>query len=215
MAILTRFPTTNWQINLSAVLATLTPADVTVTGNTVTAVVGTGSRWTLTLDTPTDALLPSSVTIAGTTVTSTDNADIAGFMEQIRNILRIGVTEEDLPDSTIRELAFLRRAELAVYERTGNTDATYDAAASNTALRDRFRIAVMYRTAALLLPALPDIVRESLQSELRQYVQIDFDTKINFFLSQANDAIEDDTTTEADVSSVGSLGDSYTRYVAF
>ena len=147
---------------------------------------------------------------------TTDNADIAGFMTQIRNILRIGVTAEDLPDATIRELAFLRKAELAVYEQTGRTDATYDAAAqSDSALQDRFRIAVMYRTAALLLPALPDIVRESFQSELRQYVQIDFDTKINFFLTQATDAIEEDLTTEADVGSVGSLGDSYTRYVAF
>ena len=216
MAILSSFPSTMWSITLSTSLVSLAPGDVTVSGNTVSAVTGAGTTWTLTLGTAVDTLAPTSIAISGNTVTATDNASIAQFIEQIRNILRIGVTREDLSDSTIRELAFLRKAELAVYEKTSQTEAQYDtASASDPALRDRFRIAVMYRTAALLVPALPDIVRESFQSELRQYVQMDWEQKINFFISQSDDAIEEDIPEGAVISSVGSVGTSYRRYTAF
>ena len=220
MAIISEFPSTRWNISLDTSLPTLVPGDISVTGNTVTAVSGAGQSWVLTLGIAVSTLLPAAITVSGASVTSTSNADIAMFLEQIRNILRIGLTQDDLPDATIEELVFLRRAELTTYEKTGKTEAQYDSeTAMNTAaaqaLRDRFRISVMYRTAALLVPALPDIVRESFQSELRQYVQMDWEQKINFFLSQSDDAIEEDLPTTADVSSVGSVGSSYTRYTAF
>ena len=140
-------------------------------------------------------------------------------LEQIRNILRIGITAEDLPDSTIEERVFLRRAELAVFAQTKTSEADYDALPSNPendAKRERFQIAAMYRTAALLVPALPDIVREQFQSELRQYVQMDWEQKINFFISQSDDAVaEEIAAADTVVSSVGSIGSSYTRYTAF
>jgi len=135
--------------------------------------------------------------------------NVASYLSQIRNILRIGLTSEDLPDATIQEAAFLRRAELAVYEKTGLTDQTYDAI-SDPLKQERLRIAVLYRTAALLVPALPEIVRESFLGELQQFAQIDWEQKIAFFNSQADDAIEQDTPVQT--SSIGSVGSSYTRF---
>ena len=184
--------------------------------HTVVDTAGSGTEWTLTLENPVLTLAPSDITIPGATVVSTDNASISGFMEQIRNLLRIGITSEDLPDSTIREYAFLRAAELATYEKTQKTEAAFDTESlTDTALRDRFRISTMYRTAALLVPALPDIVREEFLSELRQYVQMDWEQKINFYNTQADDVVKDDIPAGAGVSSVGSVGSRYTRYTAF
>ena len=137
-------------------------------------------------------------------------------MNQVRNILRIGVTAEDLPDNTILEPAFVRRAELAVYAQTDiANDAAFDELAADDPKRERLKIATLYRTAALLVPALPDIVREQFQSELRQYVQMDWEQKINFFIGQANDTLQPDIPADAQVSSVGSVGSSYTRFTAF
>ena len=141
--------------------------------------------------------------------------DLTDAMNQIRNILRIGIEQEDLPDSTILEEVFVRRAELAVYAQTNTTESQFNALAADDPKRERLRIATLYRTAALLVPALPDIVREQFQSELRQYVQMDWEKKINFFISQADDAIQPDLPPSAQVSSVGSVGSSYTRYVGF
>ena len=219
MAILSSFPSTRWDITLNmAREGGLSAGDITIAGNTVTAVTGANLMWTLTLGTATPSLDPMAFTISGTEVMTTDNAEIAPFMEQIRNLLGIRIRSSDLPDSTIRELAFLRKAEMAVLAMSRyDTDMDYDvAAARDTSLRDRFRLAVMYRTAALLVPALPDIVRESFQDELRQFVQMDWEQKINFFLTQADDAlIEEDLTPSAVIGRVGSVGSSYTRYVAY
>ena len=217
MAILTRFPSTRWNITLDMTLGTpLTAADVTVTGNTVTAVTGAGTRWVLTLGTAVDELLPTTITIAGVMVLTTENAELGEFLQEIRNILHIGLTADDLPDATIKQLSYLRKAELTVYDSTKRTDATYDAAVlTDSALRDRFRIAVMYNTAALLVPALPDIVREEFQDEYRQYVQLQGEDKIALFLNTAKDVIEDDIPTGVSTSDVGELGMRYEKYVAF
>jgi len=192
------------------------PADITVSGNAVSSVSGAGTTWMLILRDPVAILPPSSVTITGSTVVSTENAEIAGFMQQIRNLLRIGMDAADLPDATIRQLSYLRKAEFSVYEETKKTEAQYDTAIMNDpAMRDRFRIAAMYHTAALLVPALPDIVREEFQQEYRQYVQMDGDEKIALFLNAAKDAIQEEITATASISNVGELGTSYTRYTAF
>lgn len=217
MAILSEFPTTQWTITLSTTPSTtLMPADITVSGNAVSSVSGAGTTWMLILRDPVAILPPSSVTITGSTVVSTENAEIAGFMQQIRNLLRIGMDAADLPDATIRQLSYLRKAEFSVYEETKKTEAQYDTAIMNDpAMRDRFRIAAMYHTAALLVPALPDIVREEFQQEYRQYVQMDGDEKIALFLNAAKDAIQEEITATASISNVGELGTSYTRYTAF
>ena len=192
----------------------LQSSDFSVAGNTITSGVESadGNSWDLTLGTPISALEEgaSGVSVFNTIITGTENIALQPFLQQIRDILRIGVTAEDLPDETISDLVFLRKAELDVYDRTGISEATYDTrAAADTALRDRFRISTMYRTAALLVPALPDIVRESFQSELRQYVQMDWEQKINFFLTQADDAIEEDIP-DSDQGTLGRIGSSYT-----
>lgn len=219
MAILSQFPTTMWKITLAESVDGLTPSHVAVSPAVVLRITGSGNVWILTLS---EAIPLENAHVNVThngvpvRVLSVENAEIPGFLNQIRNILRIGITAEDLPDSSIRELAFLRNAELAVYEKTGKPEGTYDTESLvNPALRDRFRIAVMYRTAALLVPSLPDIVRESFLGELQQYAQIDWQEKINFFLSQSDDAIEEDLPEPDDTGPVGSVGSSYCRFTAF
>ena len=126
------------------------------------------------------------------------------------------MTAEDLPDATIQELAFLRKAELTVYNQTKKTESEFDTESStDTELRDRFRIATMYRTAALLVPSLPQIVREEYLSELRAYSEIDWQERINFFISEAGDAVAEDIPPDAQVSSVGTVATSWERYTAF
>ena len=180
---------------------------------------GTGTSFLLVLGTAVSSLAVTDVTITTTPPTqviATDNADIAGFMSQIRSLLNIGVSSEDLPDSVIRELVFLRKAELQVYDQTKKTEATYDTEVlTDTAMRDRFRIATMYRTAALLVPAIPDIIREQFLRESTQYVEMKAEEKINIFLNNAKDAIEVDLPVGTSTSNVGELGVRYDRYVAF
>ena len=224
MAILTQFPSTEWNITLNVPVTALTQSNVPAIGgtNTVTAVSGSGTTWKLTLTDAVETLAPSAVMITGITTTppvevvSTDNAAIAPFMQEIRNLLRIGLDAQDLPDATIRQLSYLRQAEMNVYQEAPiKTDTAYDSAASNPLLRDRYRIATMYHTAALLVPALPDIVREEFKEEYRQYVQMQGEDKINLFLGAAKDALIPEQPTTASVSNVGELGRSYTRYTAF
>ena len=230
MAILSEFPTTQWVITLSATRSNLAAGDVTITLPTpltpptpalaVSTVTGSGTSWVLMLNRMISELPPGAITIGGlpaTTVVSTDNAEIAGFMQQIRNLLRIGMDAADLPDATIRQLSYLRKAEFSVYEETKKTEADYDNTIMNdAAMRDRFRIATMYHTAALLVPALPDIVREEFQQEYRQYVQMTGEEKIALFLNAAKDAVDEVLPpTDRVESKVGELGTSYTKYTAF
>ena len=120
-------------------------------------------------------------------------ADLLGFLQQIRNLLRIGLTPQDLPDATILEQVFLRDAELEVYDAIDLTDATYDTkAAGDNAFRERTQNAVLYRAAAKMVYSLPEIVSETVLQQSVRYREIDIDSKVNFWLKLADQAIEPD-----------------------
>ena len=206
MAVLTSFPSLRWQITLNRLETeserALEAQDILLTLNNLPATVATittgGLMRVIGLSSAVASLPAASVTILqsafpGMRVTATQNADLLDFLQQIRNLLRIGLTSQDLPDSTILEQVFLRAAEMEVYDATNLTDATYDTkAASDAAFRERTQTAVMYRTAALLLYSLPEIVSETVLQQTVRYREIDIDAKVNYWLKIADQSIEPD-----------------------
>ena len=228
MPIITRFPSHRWQITLNreptttegALTALSIQATVGGLPNLVTAITGTGLTRIITLTTATDALSSRDVTIvqrnfAGMQVTATQNADLVGFLQQVRNLLRIGLTAQDLPDSTILEQVFLRDAELEVYDAIDLTDSTYDTkAAGDTAFRERTQNAALYRTAAKLVYSLPEIVSETVLQQSVRYREIDLDSKVNFWLKLADQAIEPDIV-DPQYRQGAVIGSSWTRTTRF
>ena len=133
MAILSNFPTRNWTITLNRVETesedTLAPSDIIVSGNTVTAISGTTVTRNLTLQTAVASLLPADISFSGYSglaVVSTSNADIPQFLQQIRELLSVRLTAEDIPDSIINSDVYLLLAETQTYDATGLTSMQYD-----------------------------------------------------------------------------------------
>lgn len=206
MGILSAYPTTQWTLFLNrAELSTesaLTLADITVGMETLTALSGSGTARRVTFGTAVAAVQPTSVVLAGHPgmhVIGGLPTESLAFLDQVRNILRIGLTPEDLSDFQIQQSAFLGKAELDTYAALNTTPAAYAAkAASEPLYEQRVRTAVLYRTAALLVPSLPEILENTLRSERIRYAELDWQQRINYFLKVANDAIAEDTTS-ADV----------------
>ena len=222
MAILSNFPATRWQIILNRLEAdgagALTASNLAISGNTVTAITGTGLTRVITLGTAVAMLLPTAITFVSRTetapafsVVSTSNEELQDYLRQIRNILRIGLTDTDLPNSVIAEDAFLRAAEHLIYETLGlSGDSAYDTKAmGDPDFAERARISTMYRTAALLVLSLPDIVSESVLQQSVRYAEIDWEKKINTWIRISNNQIEEDVATPT--YSDGVIGDSWTR----
>ena len=234
MPILTQFLSHRWKITLSREVSdtetTPIPAsDITVTTNrlrnAVTRISGTGKDRIITLTTavetlmldnlPTSAITINQINYPRMTVTAVENADLLDALQQIRNLLRIGLTSTDLPDSTIREQVFLRAAENEVYDATNLNDASYDTRAANDpAFKERTQTAVMYRAAALLLYSLPEIVSEAVLQQSVRYREIDIDMKINFWLKSADQAIEPDIV-DPQYRQGAAIGSSWTRTTYF
>ena len=163
MAILTTFPSRNWRITFSADPVSIQAADITITLPTsppttvsVTSISGTGTSRNLVLGTEISILKPSYISITGLTVTiiSTQNTALAAFLssyvEQIRSLLNISLTKEDLPDDKIVS-PFLRSAEFDIYKNLElANDAAYDAkvASDGDIFREKSRLALLYQTAA-------------------------------------------------------------------
>ena len=207
MAILSQFNSNRWLITLNREEtdseSKLVPNDFNFTSNNnaVTSITGSGITRTIVLTEEVATLDISRITIINhdaapiMEVISAENALLIPFLAQIRNLLGVDLTKEDLPDATILQSAFLRTAELQVYSNLGlSGDTAYDAKAVDALFRERSRIAVIYRTAALLVPVLPSIIESSIESERIRYAEIDWEEKINFFLGAADTAIKEDMT---------------------
>ena len=211
--------TNKWQITLNRteVLSGNNPEQPLASRDftpSLTLVPGTGTIRSVVLGTRQSFLTPSEITIAHHDAQSMPGLDdyrsalvvtdvapndhiILNALNQIRQLLDVGITSTELPNAVIYSSVYLRKGELEVYESTGITsDADYDtkaAAGPNpTAFAERYRIATMYRTAALLVPALPDIVEQSTLRLRTRYTEIDWEKKIALLLKLADDIIEDD-----------------------
>ena len=200
MPILTSFSSTTWDITLNRIErsdeSALSVGDVSVMNNVVNAISGDGLVRMLTLMEARDMLPISDISIGGhpgIVVVSTENAELINFMNQIRNVLDLGLTAAALPDSVIREDVFLRAAELEVYEKLNlANNAAYTTWATNNPDKvENARIAVMYRTAAKLLYSLPQIISESNLQLTTRYKDFNIEEKINFWLGLSDDTIDD------------------------
>ena len=219
MAVITSFPSTEWRITLSRVedsgeLA-LVSSDFTIQMTTVMDISGTRLMRVLTLGMPVAMLMPSMISITShgdMRVVSTTNQLKEQFLNNIRDLLDLGLTADGLPDDKIDDLVFLRAAELDVYDLLGLTDETYDMKAmTDSAFAERVRIAVMYRTAAKLLYSFPQIVSEATLSLSTRYREIDIDNKINFWLNLSNKSVEPDIPDDVVVGSGVVIAESVTR----
>lgn len=205
MAILTQFPTTQWQITLNRVEteseASLAISHITVTGNTVVSITGSGLQRVLTLGTAVSMLSATSITITAHTsmeVVSVANYELINYLNQIRTLIWTNLTSEDLPDSTISEDVYLGLAESETLGSLSLTTSQYDTkAASDSTFATRSRVSVMYRAAAYLLPAVPQLLREEINSEYQQFAQVDWQERQTFFLKVAGDSIENDVPDDS------------------
>ena len=223
MAILTQLQSMRWQITLNRVESSgedaLDTSHIVVTGNSVSSISGTGLQRVIVLTTGVTALAPSAITISahtGMRVVSTTNAneDLLEYLDEIRKLIWVNLTEQDVPDSVILQNVYLGLADSEVLNSLGLTTAQYNTkVASDEAFQRRSRIAVAYRTAAYLLPAVPQLLREEIQQEYKQFAQVDWKERQTFFLRLSGESIEDDTPT-VEVA-LGKTGESYTRYTAF
>ena len=221
MAILSSIP--NWRITLNRDVvpgeSALRVGDFTPV---ITDISGTGLIRDIVLDTPrttsTGFLTSSDITISNhatdpaMVVTSVAPSGlILSALDQIRQLLDVGLTSTQLPNAVIYSSVYLRKGEREVYESTGESDSTYNRLSPDK--KENFRIATMYRTAALLVPALPDIVEQSTLRLRTRYVEIDWQEKIALFLKLADEVIEDDIVRPQITAAV--VAESITRTVRF
>lgn len=141
-----------------------------------------------------DDVLPQ--TLPDMKVVKVENAMDKSFYNEIRNRLDLNLDETMLPDSVIEEPAFLRAAELQIYRQLKIAgDTAYDnRAATDRLFAEKARIALAYRTAALLLISHQEIIRSEIFDAETQYRQVDLDAKYNYLIRISNDVLDDDDT---------------------
>ena len=133
------------------------------------------------------------------------------IISDIRDLVLIGLDSSDLPDDTITKNIFFRASELTIIERLGLTTEAYtEKLATDPAFRERVQIAVERRTAAAIIPALPQVVEEAILNQRWRYLEIDWQERISLLLRQADEAIVDDL-----VSVQGAIYGVARRYVGF
>ena len=110
-----------------------------------------------------------------TVIADTDTEALHGIRIQVWQTL----TEEELPDTDIAIPTRLGAATLEIFELLGYTQAKFDALPSDSLTRHKIILAVQYRTAAIILPTLPQQTRESIlnQAHDEQHAVIDWETK--------------------------------------
>ena len=204
MAILPYTITPNWSITLSRELLegerALATSDFVIVGNAVTAIHGTGLTRQITLQTPTATLTPQMLTLHGdyagvlaiVSTTPEIPMETVPYLMQIRDLLRIGLTENDLSNAQIASDAFLGKAEQEVRAALQNPMEYETRAATDIAYRTRVRTSVMYRTAALLVPALPRLLQDATLDTRVVYEDQDWQERIAYFVNLANDALGPD-----------------------
>ena len=194
MAILTTFPTRNWKITFSEDNSNLAAGGITITGNSVTSLSSSGITRDAVLHTADSDLEVSDITatgVSGVTVVSVENGDIANYLNQIRWLLNARLTQVDLSDQQILN-PFLRSAEYETYDALGVTESQYDTRAnSDSTFQEKVRLSTLYRTAALLVPAIPDIIRQGSVRASYQWAEFDPKEKIANFIRLSTNEIEE------------------------
>lgn len=134
---------------------------------------------------------------------------LENFIDDIRSLVWISLTKEDLPDNIILKPVYLRSAELDIAQQIGSG---YDQQLLNADNREKIAIAVQMKTAAKIIPALPQITEDQVLRERYEYAEINWQEKINLLNKDADDFINPITP---DPSVAGSIFKVARRYVGF
>ena len=226
-------PSTDWVLTLNRAVGAglapepiIVPGDITIANNSVTRITGQGLQRGIHLDTALSELGPDDITISNhpnpdievTAVTanvpvpnlisssplSIANLVLAQALDNIRNYLEIGLTRDELPNKTIID-GYLPQAEEEIYSILHLTPTEYDTRASaSTAFSSKTRLAAQYRAAALIVPALPEILTEEINRERQTFAEFEPEKKIQFFLDRSETEIQEFVPT----------GEAVTGYVA-
>ena len=213
-------PSNEWTITLNRAIAAglppetrLAPTDIVIRDTSVSMIRGNSTTREIVLTTAISSLAATDIVINNhdapemKVVTVVPNispsfllsvsplliADnvLAESLENIRQYLEIGLTQEELPNKTILD-SYLSAAESEIYELLSLTSTEYDSRAlSDSDFALKTRIATQYRTAALLVPALPSIVRQSSLRLSTEYNVLEPEKKIQFFLNRSKDEVEE------------------------
>ena len=185
--------TNNWAVTLNRKIGEeitesdnietlLSTGDITITGeNTVMAVSGGDLTRTITLEEATSILSPTSISIAnhtGMKVVSTSpriivDRTLSKVLDAIRKFVNVDITEEELPDSVIIN-GYLQEAEDDIIDRL--LPEMYDNL--STEKKEHAKLAVQLMAAALLVPALPDIMTGEVYEEIVRYETLDAEKKV-------------------------------------
>ena len=192
------------------------------TERAVTSIIGTGLKRTILLSDT--AILPNFnlriSTHIGMNIVSIQSPIYISALESIRKFVSTEATAQGIPDDVIGK-DYLRNAEFEIYDDLGISESEYDMRAdahmpgSNELTadaihyREKVRIATEYRTAALLVPAYPDLVRQSVLSTSFEYEVFDPSKKIQFLLKRSKDEIAEFITT--DTATTGYVAKGFTR----
>ena len=192
MAIISTFSTRNWKITFSQDSPDLTAQGVVVNGDPLTSLSSSGVTRDAVLHSPETTLDKNRIDtgVEGVSVIAVENSEIADYVDQVRWLLNTRLTPQDLSDRQILN-PFLRTAEFETYDILGLTEAEYDSrAARDPQFEEKTRLSVLYRTAALMVPAIPDIVRQSVLNTTIQWAEYDPDKKIANFLRLSHNEIQ-------------------------
>lgn len=221
-------PSTDWTLTFNrevgaglAAESTIAPGDISIANNSVTRITGQGLQRGIHLSTALSGLEPDDITISNhpnpdievTAVTanvpvpnlisdnplSIANLALAQALDNIRNYLEIGLTRDELPNKTIID-GYLPQAEEEIYSVLNVTPTEYDTrATASTTFSSKTQLAVQYRTAALIVPALPEILTEEINRERQTFAEFEPEKKIQFFLDRSESEIREFVPTTAAV----------------
>ena len=133
------------------------------------------------------------------------------LINNIRDLVQIGLSNETLPDNIILKSVYFRSSELDIIDRIGLTQEAYNAKLlSDADFRERVTIAIEKRSAAKIIPALPQIIEERVLNVEIRYAEIDWQERINLLIAESDDEIKQDLPGAA-----GAIFGTAYRYVGF
>lgn len=105
----------------------------------------------------------------------------AEFLGDIRDLVSIGLTQEDLPDSVIERNIFLKASELEIIRMLKINQETFEnrLTANVNGYRERMTIAIQKQTAIEIIPALAQIVENAALQERVRYQEIDWKLRVD------------------------------------
>ena len=120
-------------------------------------------------------------------------SELSDFFQSVRDLAVIGLNSTNLPDNTLNRIVFFQSAELDLIQHLELTRTAYETKLENDPeFRQRAEIAVAYRMAAKVLPALPQIVEQHILSVEVHYREIDIMERISLLLGESDIVVEPD-----------------------